>query len=294
MKQIAFCSFLILFSACSFDQYFLAPEYSSPEKRKEIRKIGEEYRLTVEVGEDMQPYFLNDAKDTLELSYTVESVFVESTSGNKIHAWMMRPKENFNGISMLFCHGNSGSIASNFYGAISFLENGFEVCIFDYSGFGFSEGEASRKNVKLDGFAAMEYLQKAKNPNSKKVIIYGQSLGGNLAPTIAVKYQEQIDGLAIEGAFSAHKDMSAKFTGLMGRIMVAEKYSAKRAIRKFYKPVLVIHSTEDATVPFEMGQKIYNNANEPKEFYQIEECHICGPYYYPNEIIAKMKALVGM
>ena len=113
-----------------------------------------------------------------------------------------------------------------------------------------------------------------------------------MSAVVAQKRQTEIDGLVIEGAFSSHKDIAAKTAGIFGRMFVSEKYSAYKAIQEFEKPVLVIHSTEDETTPFEMGQKIFNNANEPKEFYEIKGCHICGPDFYADSISLKIQNML--
>jgi fermentation-respiration switch protein FrsA (DUF1100 family) len=76
-------------------------------------------------------------------------------------------------------------------------------------------------------------------------------------------------------------------------LMVSEKYSAYKSIRNFKKPVLVMHSTEDDIIPFKLGQKIYANANVPKDFYEIKGCHMCGPQLYPQQISDKIKAMLA-
>ena len=126
-----------------------------------------------------------------------------------------------------------------------------------------------------------------------KLVIYGQSLGGHLAAVVAQQRQDDIDALVIEGAFSSHKDIASKTAGIFGRIFVSEKYSAFKSIQEYKKPVLVIHSTEDEIIPFKMGQKIFENANAPKEFYEIKKCHICGPEFYADSISQKIINLLS-
>jgi fermentation-respiration switch protein FrsA (DUF1100 family) len=156
--------------------------------------------------------------------------------------------------------------------------------MFDYSGYGFSEGKLSRKNILADANSALTYVKSRSDVNRKKLIIYGQSLGGHLAAVVASKREKEIDGLVIEGAFSSHKDIAANTAGVLGRLLVKEDYSAYKSIQKYKKPVLIIHSIEDKVIPFRMGKKLYDRANAPKEFFEIRECHICGPQYYADSI----------
>jgi alpha-beta hydrolase superfamily lysophospholipase len=171
------------------------------------------------------------------------------------------------------------------------IKNGFQIFMFDYSGFGFSEGKAKKENILIDAFSALNYLKSRQDVMNTKLIIYGQSLGGHLSAVVASQKQNDIDGLVIEGAFSSHKDIAAYTLGIFGRIIVNEKYSAIKSIKDYKKPLLIIHSTEDETIPFNMGRKIFENANLPKEFYEIKHKHILGTKYYSEEISKKMKSM---
>ena len=129
-------------------------------------------------------------------------------------------------------------------------------------------------------------------------MIYGQSLGGHLAAAVGSERQKDIDALVIEGAFSSHKDMavygSEKIARIFARILVKEGYSGYKSIRDYIKPLLVIHSKDDKLVPIDMGKKIFDNANEPKEFYEIEKEHCRGIKYYNEEISEKIRNMLKL
>jgi fermentation-respiration switch protein FrsA (DUF1100 family) len=166
--------------------------------------------------------------------------------------------------------------------------------MFDYSGFGFSQGKATRDNVLTDALSALDYLKTRQEVKGTKLVVYGQSLGGNLAPVVASKRQNEIDGLVIEGGFSSYKDMAAKRFGFLGRILIAEKYSAMKSIKTYKKPLLSMHSPQDQTVPFDLGKKLFDNANEPKTFFEMNKrCHLCGSIYYSDEISQKIKNMLS-
>jgi len=244
--------------------------------------------------ENHQPIFLKNGIDTLNFDFTIESVVFESSNGNKLNGWFLKPKNTTPTITLLHFHGNAGFLVSQYRAITPLLEYGFQALIFDYSGFGFSEGEATRKNVLIDGNSALDYVLSRLDVKDTKLVIYGQSLGGHLAAVVAEQKQAVIDGVVIEGAFSSHKDIAAEKASIIGRIFVSGKYSAFKSIRNFKKPVLVIHSTEDDVIPFKMGQKIFKNANEPKEFYEIQNCHICGPDFYADSISKKIINMVSI
>lgn len=240
-----------------------------------------------------QPTFLDSAEETKELTFEIESVVFNNSNGHALNGWLLKPKNSNPKITILHFHGNAGSILSHYQAMTPLLANGFQVFTFDYSGFGFSEGKATRKNILIDGNSALTYLKAREDVKNTKLVIYGQSLGGHLSAVVAEQRQEEIDGLVIEGAFSSHKDIAAEVAGFIGRIFVSEKYSAMQSIKGYNKPLLVIHSTEDEIIPIELGERIFDHANEPKEFYKIKECHICGPEFYADSISLKIKRMLN-
>lgn len=239
-----------------------------------------------------QPTFLRNGRDTIDPGYTIESVVYKNTNGDTLNGWFLKPKGQPAGITVLHLHGNAGCVVSQ-YGAISpLLKYGMQVFVFDYSGFGFSGGKATKKNVLVDALSTLDYLKAREDIKNTSLVLYGQSLGGHLSAVVGAKRQSDIDALVIEGAFSSHKDIAAYTVPVLGRLIVKKDYSAKQSIKEFHKPLLVIHSTEDETIPFKMGRKLFEAANAPKEFYEIKKCHICGPNYYPEEISKKIKNLL--
>ncbi len=297
MKYILPIFSILFLTACSLNKVYLQPT-KIPQTAADQEDININFNTDKDTTrivfntKTLQPTFLDSNKDTLNQDYTIESVVFKSSSGNNLNGWLIKPKNITPTITLLHFHGNAGFVGSQYNKMTPLLKYGFQAFVFDYSGFGFSDGKATRDNVLLDGNSALTYLKSRDDVKNTKLIIYGQSLGGNLAAVVAQQRQADIDGLVMEGAFSSHKDIAAKNVGFLGRILVSEKYSAYKSIKGYKKPVLIIHSTEDAIIPFEFGQKIFANANEPKEFYEIKECHICGPKFYADSISDKIKSMI--
>jgi alpha-beta hydrolase superfamily lysophospholipase len=241
---------------------------------------------------DRDPIILDSKGALPALPYSIENIFFPNTKGDTLNAWLFRPTENYNGQTIYFLHGNAGHLVYQYTFVTPFVKAGYQVFIQDYSGFGFSGGKSTRKNVYQDGQDALDYLLGRSDVNYDKLLIYGQSLGGHLACVIANDNQDKIDGLVIEGAFSSHKDIAANSVPVLGRIFAREMYSAEKSLPNFHKPLLIIHSTEDTRIPYSHGERLYEVANEPKELYTIKEKHIRGPIYYADSLVAKMKRLV--
>lgn len=287
--RVLFPIFILTFlTACSFNKMFLQPTKVPAGAKKLTMKSATDTTLVQFTADTYQPTFIKNGKDTINLDFSIESVVFESSNGNKLNGWLLKPKEATPTITLLHFHGNAGFLISQYQAMTPLIKYGFQIFVFDYSGFGFSEGKATRDNVLLDANSALSYVISRPDIKGTKLVIYGQSLGGHLSAVVAEQRQTEIDGLVIEGAFSSHKDIAAKTAGVFGRILVREKYSAYKFIRTYKKPVLVIHSTEDEVIPFRMGQKIFENANAPKTFYEIKKCHICGPEFYADSISFKI------
>lgn len=294
MKSITFSFILFfIFSSCSFNKLFLHPT-KVPKNAPQYQWELEGQAVTVSIDENtFQPTFLKESKDTLELDFTIESVIFQNEKGNKLNGWMIKPKASIPKVTILHFHGNSVFVGGLFKGMIPLVKKGYQIFMFDYSGYGHSEGRATRNNVLRDGNAALTYVQSREDVKGTKLLLYGQSLGGNLSAVIAAKRQAEISALVIEGGFSAHKDIASEFAGFLGRILVAEKYASAKSIKKFHKPVLVIHGKEDPIVPYKLGVKIYENANEPKMFFEMDSCHICGPSKYTDSISMKINQMLN-
>lgn len=244
--------------------------------------------ITVRLDENHLPVTQDFFAEGVSIPFFIEGFLIESTSGNQLHAWQVVPKADSNGVSVLFFHGNAGNILSNLGAGIALVKKGFKVTIVDYSGYGYSTGDASRDNVLADAQSALELFFPMAQEANEKLVLYGQSLGGHLAVVIAARNQEKIDGLVIEGAFSSHKAIAATHKGALGRIFVSEPYSAEDSIAEYSKPILVIHSRDDEIVPFSMGEQLFEAANEPKSFYPIDRAHLAGLSLYADEIAEKI------
>ncbi|MDZ7777692.1 MAG: alpha/beta hydrolase [Bacteroidales bacterium] len=144
-----------------------------------------------------------------------------------------------------------------------------------------------------DAFSSISYMQNRKDLNTGKLIIYGQSLGGHLALVAASRNQDKIDGVVTEGAFTSHRDIATERSGFIAKLLVAEKYSGLKAVQEYNGPVMIIHSTNDEVVPFSMGERLFKYANDPKYFYPIDKCHMCGPLFYADSISHKIKQMLS-
>lgn len=281
----------ICLMSCSMNKAFLQPQ-KIPVTTKKVKIKSEKDTLVFNFGDNFQPTITNLKNTAIDLDFTIESVVFKSSNGNKLNGWFLKPKKVKPLITLIHFHGNAGALLSQYQAIAPIIKHGFQVFIFDYSGFGFSEGKATRDNVLTDGLSAVDFVLTRQEVKNTKIALYGQSLGGHLAAVVAEKRQNNIDALIIEAAFTSYKAIGNKKVPLLGSLLTNQKYSALESIKKYTKPVLVIHSTEDKIVPFVMGKNLFESANNPKEFFEIKGKHIYGILDYSEEIANKIKKLL--
>ena len=147
--------------------------------------------------------------------------------------------------------------------------------IFDYAGFGLSDGKASEVQTYRDVEAAWRFLVDDKRTDPRAIVLFGRSLGGAVATWIAAK--EESGALIVESTFTSIIAMGQKqYPFFPVRLLARVRYSPVELIDKIMSPKLVIHSREDETVPFVHGVTLYDKAKEPKTFVEIRGSHGSG------------------
>ncbi|MCH2224666.1 MAG: alpha/beta hydrolase [Crocinitomicaceae bacterium] len=283
--------FLSLLSSCAFNKLFLYPYELDTDESFSSYMPDVKDTLTLTFSTDKQPIIKNSQDSIAKVNYNLNSVSFPNSNGDSLYAWFFEPKENYNGTTIYFLHGNAANLVYHLGLIVPFVNRGYKVFAIDYSGFGFSQGKSTRKNVIIDANDGLNYLLSRDDIQHDNILIYGQSLGGHLAASIAADNQGNIDGLIVEGAFSSHKSVANDLIPILGWLFVREMYSAKKNIQSYTKPTLVIHSIEDNTVSYRHGEKLFETAGGPKQFYSIKKKHIRGPIYYADSITFKMNQL---
>jgi hypothetical protein len=222
-----------------------------------------------------QPQFLYNPRQEVtytpdELGLDFEDVVFQSADGLKLNGWYV-PANNSN-LTILFCHGNGGNMMHCLDSINIFYNLRLNCFIFDYRGYGKSEGEPSEEGTYLDARAAYDWLVNVKKSSPNNIIIFGRSIGGSIAAQLASKVAAK--SLIIESTFTSYADMGKKFYPYMPvRWFAKFKYSTIDYIKDVHCPVMIIHSRSDELVPFEFGLELYESSNEPNEFVEINGSH---------------------
>ena len=225
-----------------------------------------------------------------------ESVTFAAADGASLHGWFFPHPQPV--ASMLFCHGNAGNISHRLENVGVLVEIGFQVFLFDYRGYGRSQGRPTESGLYLDAEAAWAHVQQRVNPGEAPLVIFGRSLGGAVAIHLATG-AEGADALIIESTFTSLGAMVRYVLGgLPGIDRVADGYISFDKIAALHVPLLIIHGERDELIPIAQGRALFEAANQPKTWYSIpgaghNDTFVVGATAYFEQLVRFVEGLPG-
>ncbi len=187
-------------------------------------------------------------------------------------AWWLPAKE---GVpvrgTVLHLHGNGGNLSWHLGGAYWLPEQGYQVLMLDYRGYGQSEGQPSLPAIYQDIDAAFAWLDKAPEVQGKPVILLGQSLGGAMAVHYLGMHperQKKLNAVVLDGVPASYRDVAQYTLSTSSWLtwplqvplswLVPDGDSAIRAMPRLSgAPMLFFHSIDDTIVPLDNGLTLY-------------------------------------
>ncbi len=213
-----------------------------------------------------------DSPAKIGLKY--EQVTLTSHDGTRLAGWFVPasgvadPRQAKG--TVIYFHGNAQNISAH-WGFVNWLpQQGFNVFLFDYRGYGNSEGTPSPKGVFEDSDSALNYLRARKDIDPEKLLVFGQSLGGaNAIAVVGAGNRAGVKAIAIEAAFYSYSSIANdKFSG--AGYFMDDTYSPANYIAKLTPmPFLLLHGTADGVVPYTHAQALYNKAQNPKRLVTV-------------------------
>jgi len=199
-----------------------------------------------------------------------EVVRLTSRYSHQIEGWFV-PVDLSRG-TVLFCHGNGGNISHRVETIRIINSLGLNIFLFDYQGYGNSEGKPSEQNTYADAQVAWEYLTQTRKIAPDSIIIWGRSLGGAIATELALHHNPQ--ALILESTFTSLPEIGAElYPYLPVRRFARYRYDTISKITQIHCPLLIIHSRTDGLIPFHHAERLFQAANEPKSFLEIQGDH---------------------
>jgi pimeloyl-ACP methyl ester carboxylesterase len=242
-------------------------------------------------------FFPVDERPDDSIAANREDVALMSTDGHSINHILIKPYSSPKATILVF-HGSGSKISNWSKLLLPLVEDGYQLFLMEYRGFGISGGKASHKAVVQDAHRAFLYLIDREDVSSKPLLILGQSYGGQLAINVAASYPEYVDVLVTEGAFTSFRNIAVHSTPWIGKpftwTFFRNPYSSVDLIKEASMPKLIIHSQDDEIVPFSMGEELFNHAVGQKEFWKIRGQHTDALVDYPDEFTARISKIAGL
>lgn len=196
-----------------------------------------------------------------------QDAWFTAADGTRLHGWYVPHKEAR--AVVLFCHGNGGNVAE-WAEVLRILHDRQRVTVlgFDYRGYGRSEGTPSEAGVLSDARAARTWLARREGIAENRIVLMGRSLGGAVAVDLAT---DGARGLILESTFTSLPEVGqATMPSLPVAMSMRMSFNSLAKIGTYHGPLLQSHGTADRLIPFAMGRRLFEAANEPKQFVAIQ------------------------
>ena len=221
---------------------------------------------------------------------TLEHVVFQSEDGKNLHGvWLGMASETSEASgtilpTLLFSHGNAGNITHRFERITALATLPVNIFLYDYRGYGQSEGSPTVPGAVMDGDAALRYLIEKRGIPIEKVVFYGESVGSGITMAVAGKHLSEVKAIVLESGFRSLSDRAGKRIPLIGSLILTHDLPNVRTLSGFNGPLLVIHSHADEVIPFEDGEALFAACpSSSKWFFKMDKVgHNDGVWLYPG------------
>lgn len=246
--------------------------------------------------------------DPAKMDVKWDDVVFPSLDGTRLGGWYFHHKDSKlkkPKATLVFFHGNGENRTSHFATLVWLLDYGYDFFIFDYRGYGNSEGVPNPKGTVEDGVAAIRWVNQNKAENVP-LVVFAQSLGGAIAlrSLIELKKEVPIAWIVIDSSFQSYQwaGMSVLSQSLIGSILepfsflaLSDEWAPLDRVKELAPtPILVMHGDQDRLIGYRLGERLFIEAGEPKEFLRIEGGNHTDAFWrhqgkYKNIFLEKLK-----
>jgi fermentation-respiration switch protein FrsA (DUF1100 family) len=208
------------------------------------------------------------ADQKVETPRGASDVWFTTADNVRLQGWYFTARTNPDSApTILYFHGNGGNITNIDWVGRRFAERDYNILLFDYRGYGRSEGSCfSEIELYADGDAAVAFLIDEKKIDPSRIVLYGQSLGTTVAADLASR--KQYGAVILESGLSSASSIARVALPWLPRalhFLGRNRFDSARKLAQVKSPVLITHGDPDEVLPTEEGRKLFAAAMEPKK-----------------------------
>jgi len=208
-----------------------------------------------------------------------ENRYIETPDGQYLHSWLFKSHHRPSKGLVTFFHGNAQNLTSHWGSLRHLIEDGYDLIIYDYRGYGLSSGLPRQHFIYQDSFIMLndskEIFDRGKYPF---FMVYAQSLGGAIAARAVSQWKHSsiINLLVLDSTFLSYQKVAQNLLGrtffpfsLLGKatpILISDQYAPLHTIQKIKAPTLVIHGTSDQVISYQFGKELYQSLETKKKW----------------------------
>lgn len=214
----------------------------------------------------------------------LEDIWFQSSDGTKLFGWYVENAAT--SAVVLWCHGNAGNIIHRLENLRELYRLGLSVFLFDYRGYGRSQGSPSEEGLYQDALGAYDQLTRTRLIRPERIVLFGRSLGAAVA--VEVASHKLAAGLILESSFPSIEAVARfHYGGLPVHWLLGAKFRLIDRLPHLSLPKLIVHGDQDEIIPLELGRQVFEAAKPPKTFYVVKGAdhnttyHVGGePYFH--------------
>lgn len=196
----------------------------------------------------------------------MREVTYDTDDGLKLTSWYAPPKDK-DGKVIVYFHGNAGNISGRAVRARMFIDHGYGVLMAEYRGYGGNPGTPTEEGLYKDGRAALKFLD-AEGIRVGQMVFYGESLGTGVSVQLAGEVQPP--QVILESPFTSAVEVGERvYFYLPVNLLMRDRYDSLSKIKQVKSSLLMLHGARDGLIPLALGRKLFNAANDPKQFIEI-------------------------
>ena len=215
--------------------------------------------------------------ETFRLDY--EEVRFKTSDDVELWGWFLKAQGPPKG-TVLHFHGNAQNISTHIVESYWLPRYGYNVLLFDYRGYGKSEGRVTRAGTVKDSHAAVDYLLSRDDVDPKRLVMFGQSLGGAVGLAVAAERPE-IAAMVVDAAFGDYRRVATRharnallfepLAALLVKLLISKGYDPIDLLDRLPpRPLFVIASGDDKICYADLSRELFEAAKEPKQFWLVE------------------------